>query len=627
MKISLNQLLLRLRSGAADHARQATILVHQYSRVFGHVISSKLVLIAILALATVLRLDQIDQPLVSNHSWRQASTAMMAKNFYQQNRNIFYPKIDWAGPGDTYNGREFQVGTYIASLIYRFTGISVLVGRLVSVAFGIFSITCLYYLVKNVWDEWYALVACLVMAISPGAVFYDRQFLPDPVVVSLSVACSWRLIGYLAHASYRNLMWFALSFALMGLAKITSLIILVPIAYSAFMFASSDGITTREEKIICLRNLAIVVAIGIAVVATYYSWAAFLSNHYPPYHFAGQGKWIWSNGVLAELLSQKWFLKTNLLGLRHDFLGPFLAYFCFIAIVLNTLDMRSSRRDGMHGNKLYRAYFILWLAGMFLYVLIGSKHLSTDANNLYLVMPSLAALSAYGLIRLLKLFAVTCVASSLLFKSLPPILRSKRRVSLVRFYNLILGIPMLYIFLVFSKGLLVTTASRPMLSRTNVYKYQDYALGLALRDLSAKNDLVIAAATIAADPISIYYSRRVGWTFPDYGSPIIKWHGSLDSYSDADLIYELHRLVSKGGKLLGISASQLHRLKHKDSDFLRVLTKKSFAVFNCTEYSVFSLVAPSASGDHVCVYPKIPREISKHNTSRGFGKPADLQGQ
>lgn len=614
MKISVHQFLSKSHSRAAEHVWQATILVHKYSRILSHIISSKLVLIAILILATALRLDQIDQPLVDHFGWRQASTAMMAKNFYQYNSNIFYPKIDWAGPGETYNGREFQIGTYIASLVYRFTGVSDLVGRLVSVVFGLFSIACLYYLVKHVWNKWYAIVSCLVMAISPGPVFFDREFLPDPVVVSLSVACSWLLISYLTHNNYRKLIWFGLSFVFTGLAKITSLIILIPIAYSAFMYANSDGITTRQVKIICLRNLAIMVAIGIAVVTTYYSWAAFLSNNYPPYHFAGSGKWLWSNGVLTELLSKNWFLENIVWFLRHYFLGSFLTYFCFIGIILNIIDIRNSRSGGMCGRGLYREYFILWLVGMLLYVLIGARHLTYDPQNLYLIMPSLAALSAYGIVRLLKILAVACVACSFFLQSFPPMLRSNRRVGLVNFFSLILGILMFFAFLIFSKGLFVTATSRPMLRNTNVDDYQNYALGLALRNLSTKTDLVITAGVQAPDPISIYYSRRVGWTLPSINSPLMEWHYNLDSYSDADLIDELNRLMGKGGKLLGITASQLHRLKHKESSFLKVLKKKSFATFSCNDYSVFFLVSPPASADHVCVFPKLPRELSTHNT-------------
>lgn len=50
--------------------------------------------LAILAIATVLRLHLIDQPFIDAFSWRQASTAMIAENFYRRNWNVFFPEAN-----------------------------------------------------------------------------------------------------------------------------------------------------------------------------------------------------------------------------------------------------------------------------------------------------------------------------------------------------------------------------------------------------------------------------------------------------------------------------------------------------------------------------------------------------
>jgi hypothetical protein len=83
----------------------------------------------IFLIAVSLRLWRINMPYVELYSWREASTAMMAKNFYTSNANIFFPQISWNGPGPSYNGREFQTVTYIASLLYRVFGIHDNIGR------------------------------------------------------------------------------------------------------------------------------------------------------------------------------------------------------------------------------------------------------------------------------------------------------------------------------------------------------------------------------------------------------------------------------------------------------------------------------------------------------------------
>ena len=47
----------------------------------------------ILVLGAVLRFNNVTQPFTDAFSWRQASTAMMASNFYHRSWNIFYPEV------------------------------------------------------------------------------------------------------------------------------------------------------------------------------------------------------------------------------------------------------------------------------------------------------------------------------------------------------------------------------------------------------------------------------------------------------------------------------------------------------------------------------------------------------
>ena len=128
-------------------------------------------LISILVVATLLRCDQIHQPFIDGFSWREASTAMMAHNFYQTNWNIFFPQVDWGGAGPNYQGREFQTVSYITALLYVIFGQQDWVGRSVAVVFGVWGIFALYQLVRLVWDEKHALVSAAVMAILPGSIF------------------------------------------------------------------------------------------------------------------------------------------------------------------------------------------------------------------------------------------------------------------------------------------------------------------------------------------------------------------------------------------------------------------------------------------------------------------------
>ncbi len=54
-------------------------------------------LLFILALAFLLRLYHIDDPLVGVESWRQTATASVARNYFVGGYNLLYPQIDWGG--------------------------------------------------------------------------------------------------------------------------------------------------------------------------------------------------------------------------------------------------------------------------------------------------------------------------------------------------------------------------------------------------------------------------------------------------------------------------------------------------------------------------------------------------
>jgi hypothetical protein len=73
------------------------------------------ILLGILFVAVVFRFHNITLPLVDAFSWRETSTAMMADNFQSRSWNIFFPEISWTGPGPSYQGREFQIVSYLTA--------------------------------------------------------------------------------------------------------------------------------------------------------------------------------------------------------------------------------------------------------------------------------------------------------------------------------------------------------------------------------------------------------------------------------------------------------------------------------------------------------------------------------
>src|SRR6476620_627850 len=105
----------------------------------------RIILPLILIVALLLRLYLINQPYVDLAGWRESSMAMMADNYYHRNANILFPEVSWNGPGESYNGREFQTVTYTANLLYHVFGQHDWVGRLVNIFFGVWAVFALYH--------------------------------------------------------------------------------------------------------------------------------------------------------------------------------------------------------------------------------------------------------------------------------------------------------------------------------------------------------------------------------------------------------------------------------------------------------------------------------------------------
>ena len=87
-----------------------------------------------------LRLIQIQAPILGIHSWRQADTAAMARNFAEQGMNLLLPQIDWGGAGSGVVEAEFPLYPYAVALLYRLFGVQEWLARGLSVLCSLLTI-------------------------------------------------------------------------------------------------------------------------------------------------------------------------------------------------------------------------------------------------------------------------------------------------------------------------------------------------------------------------------------------------------------------------------------------------------------------------------------------------------
>src|SRR5205809_6959308 len=88
--------------------------------------------LALALLALALRCYGLTAPLLDYHSWRQADTAAIARNYGTSGYRLAYPQVDWGGQTPGYVESEFPLYSYTLALLYGIFGVYDWIGRLIT---------------------------------------------------------------------------------------------------------------------------------------------------------------------------------------------------------------------------------------------------------------------------------------------------------------------------------------------------------------------------------------------------------------------------------------------------------------------------------------------------------------
>lgn len=137
----------------------------------------------LLLLALVVRLPNLNDPLLGWHSWRQADSASMARYFFRSGEGIGFPQVAWSGAGSGYVESEFPLYQFLLGLLYRVTGEQPGTGRLFSIVLGLLAVLVFFLLVRKTSGQQVALLASAFFALLPLNVFYSRVVMPEPLML------------------------------------------------------------------------------------------------------------------------------------------------------------------------------------------------------------------------------------------------------------------------------------------------------------------------------------------------------------------------------------------------------------------------------------------------------------
>ncbi len=199
-------------------------------------------LLIVLALALILRLYKINRPIADWHSWRQADTAAVARNFIKEGFNPFIPKYDDMSTQasgienpNRYRFVEFPIFNILIAFVWTITGINTTYARLVTVFITLGSTLLLYLLVKKLSGRLTGFFAAFFFAVIPYNVFYSSTILPAPLMVFGLLALYISFFKLMENE--KSFMWIFTCVFFANLAILTwpiALLFMLPLIYLAY---------------------------------------------------------------------------------------------------------------------------------------------------------------------------------------------------------------------------------------------------------------------------------------------------------------------------------------------------------------------------------------------------------
>ena len=293
----------------------------------------KFLLIIILIIAFYLRLYRIDQPVADWHSWRQADTAAVTRNFYHHGVNLLYPTFD--DLSSIPSGRQNPRGLRMVEFPL-YNGINIIVKRLIpegplersmrltSIFASLGSLAFLFFLVKKYINRKVAFISAIIFAILPYNIYYSRVILPEPLLVFLSLGTFYFYDHFIKAEKelgplIQRIKCFILTFIFGSLAmliKPTAIFMFIPLIYITYRAFS--------YKLIFKKKLYL---LAILILIPFILWRWWI-NHYPEgipaYEWLLNGDGIRFKGAffywifaerLAKLILGYWGLPVFLLGI------------------------------------------------------------------------------------------------------------------------------------------------------------------------------------------------------------------------------------------------------------------------------------------------------------------------
>jgi len=356
--------------------------------------NEKFWLALIFILALLLRLYKIDNPIADWHSWRQADTAAVSRNFLKYGFNPFYPRFDDLSsiPSGKENPQgwrfvEFPVFNLLhAGLFKAFDYFNLEIwGRLTAVIASLFSLLFLYLLSKKFFGKKTAFLTAFFFAALPFNVYYSRTILPEPLMVAFSLGALYFFVEFIENK--KTVHWLASCFLgiLAILTKPYAVFIMgLPMAYLVLEKLPEE----RKDKKALKKDLFLTILYVVFLFLPFLLWRNWMKN-FPEGIPANE--WLFNaGGMRLKPVWWRWLFYERIAKL---ILGGWGATF----LILGLTAKKNRRADG---------FFYSLIAGALLFLVVFAR--GNIQHDFYqaLIIPALCLALGRGARNLILFFVI-----------------------------------------------------------------------------------------------------------------------------------------------------------------------------------------------------------------------------
>lgn len=234
-------------------------------------------LFIILIIGFWLRLYKIDNPIADWHSWRQADTAAVARNFFKEGYNPILPKYDdMSGVAEfpvpnpqRYRFVEFPIYPSLIYLSYLINGaVDEKLARVINIFFSLASTIFVYLIAKRYLGLFTSVVSALLFTALPFNIYFSRSILPESSLIFFCLGMFYFVDVWIENNTKLLLIISIFFTACAFLTKPTAAFYLIPHLYTVYK---------KESRLIFLPKKYFVYV--VFSLLPYILWRIWISQH------------------------------------------------------------------------------------------------------------------------------------------------------------------------------------------------------------------------------------------------------------------------------------------------------------------------------------------------------------